>query len=479
VPRGENLSPGGGEQESVRPRPPVSAALRHLYNLVFLLGLLGYLPLLFWRMLVDPTYRQGIGQRSGRVPPSPKGRPVVWVHGVSVGEVKAAVPLVESLRRKFPELLVRISATTPTGAKVARKIFGEDRVFLFPLDFGGFPGRSLDRVRPICLILVELELWPNILLAAEKRGVPVAVVNGRISERSFKGYRFVHRLLPQLDRIDVFCVQNRTYADRLERLGVAEDRILITGNLKYDGLEIPADPPAPDPEFWRVLGIREGETILVCGSIHPGEELPLARAALALERRSKARFRLILVPRHPEKSPGILRRLRRVLRKETGSGSQHRVRRWTERRPTETLPPGTWLLLDTIGDLARAYSLADLVFVGGSFVHHGGQNMLEPVALHKPTLFGPHVWNFQVDVDLLLEGEGVRMVRDEGELEEALLFLYGNPSEASAMAERGVSVLRRHRGATARTLERLLPILRRGEGAPGGQGVLRGGSGGR
>ncbi|MFQ5505933.1 MAG: 3-deoxy-D-manno-octulosonic acid transferase, partial [Planctomycetota bacterium] len=243
MPRQERMTvpPGGdnGKAEAPGPpvRPPVSAAVLLLYNAIYLIGFCLYLPLFLWKVLGDRSYRSGMRQRMGHVP-VPPSFPVVWVHGVSVGEVKAAEPLVHALEQERPELSFVISSTTPTGYRVACRLYGEERVIYYPIDFGPFPGRALDRIHPVCILLVELELWPNLLHAAERRGVPVAVVNGRISRRSFRGYNLVRRLLPQLDRIDVFCVQNRTYGERLQSLGVRSDAIFTTGNLKYDCLPV-------------------------------------------------------------------------------------------------------------------------------------------------------------------------------------------------------------------------------------------------
>jgi len=438
-------------------RPPVSAVVLLLYNMVYLVAFLFYLPMFGWRMLWDRSYRRGIRQRMGYVTRDSDG-PVLWIHGVSVGEVKAAEPLVRALKQELPGVGIVVSSTTPTGAGLAKRIYPDEQVFYYPLDFGPFPGRALDNIRPIGVLLVELELWPNFLHAAEQRDVPVAVVNGRISKRSFKGYRMVRRLLPQHDRINLFCVQNQTYARRVEDLGVNPAKIKKTGNLKYDCLHVRKDPVVRDPGLVELLALEPDELVLVGGSTHDGEEATLGEIALALEPELGRPIRLVVAPRHPERVNAAGDGLRRVLKHH---GSSRSVIRLTEQRKGGVAPGGAWLIVDTIGELDAVYSLADAVFVGGSLVRHGGQNMLEPVALGKPTLFGPHVWNFQTDVELLRAGDGVVQVQDADGLHRELRRLLSDESAARELARKGQEVVRANQGAVNRTLAGVLEILRR------------------
>jgi 3-deoxy-D-manno-octulosonic-acid transferase len=247
-----------------RRKPPAATLVLALYHVVFFFGFLFYLPLLIGRLLADGEHRSGIRERMGYVPRR-KPRPRIWVHGVSVGEVKAALALVQELERRLPHVECVVTSTTPTGDKLARQLFGEERVFYYPLDFGRMPMRALDRARPSCVLLMELELWPNFLRACEMRDIPVAVVNGRISEKSFRGYRKVRGLLPQIDRIDLFCVQNELYEGRLRELHVPAERICLTGNLKYDSLELREDLPERDPRLTALLGLEPDEKVLVAG----------------------------------------------------------------------------------------------------------------------------------------------------------------------------------------------------------------------
>lgn len=439
------------------PRPPVSRLLLLLYDAIFLVAFVFYSPIVLLKMMRSGNYRKGFLERTGRLPALEKGHRI-WIHGVSVGEIKASQPLVHALQVQYPEYEILISTTTPTGRAEAERLYPELRVVYYPLDFGPFPGRALDRIQPELLLLMELELWPGLLNAAERRGIPAVVVNGRISDRSFRGYRRVSWLLPQLDRIDLFCVQNETYARRIRDLGVPQERIRVTGNLKYEAIAIQEAGVEAPADLIEALQLAPEEVVLVCGSTHADEEERLARVTLELERRSGRRFRLIVVPRHAnERGVSAKDDVLRVLSKE---GDPREVLLWTELRGAHSCAvEGAWLVVDTIGELERVYRMADFVFVGGSLIPHGGQNMLEPVALGRPTFFGPHVANFQTDVDFLLEVRGAIQVQDEADLVEKLLILLADPVEAKGYVERAWSVLRQNKGATERSLRGIASLI--------------------
>lgn len=426
-----------------------------VYHTVFVIVFLVYAPVLVWRMIWNPSYRRGIAERMGRVPRSAPGRRVVWIHGVSVGEVKAAGTLLRELRRAHPELELVLSSTTPTGHRQASERHGDLRVIYYPLDFGAFPARALRRISPCCVLLVELEIWPNFLRAAQKRGIPVAVVNGRMSEKSFRGYRLVRGFLPQLTLIDRFCVQDRAYAHRLSALGVAADRIHVTGNLKYDGVLL-KDPPQQSLRLRPWLS-PDGRLVVVCGSTHGDEEVRLAAAVRAVATRIGKPLRLVLAPRHPERVPGLLEKLGPLA---SGTGMQACVpwSRVSDLAPG-SLPPEAILVVDTIGHLESFYGACDIAFVGGSLVPHGGQNMLEPAALGKPVVFGPHTGNFKTDVRLLLQANAAVVVQDEVDLVERLVALCEDGEMRAELGRRAVEVIRSNQGATKRTLELLEPLL--------------------
>lgn len=419
-----------------------------VYHLVFALALAVYGPVLAWRWLLDPRYRRGTRERQGRVPRLPADRPVVWVHGVSVGEVKAAATLIQGVRRRHPELRLVVSSTTPTGHGLARQLYPDLDVVYYPLDFGWFPGRALDRIHPRVVLLMELEVWPNFLQAAARRGIPVCVINGRISERSFRGYRLVRGFLPQFDLIERFCVQDETYRRRLLQLDVEDERIRVTGNMKYDTVRLgkPSEASRRLREW-----LADGERlVVVAGSTHADEELRLANAVRRAERRLGRSLRLVVAPRHPERAESIAEALRSAGREcvaWSGLG---------DRRP----PLGDQVLVvDTIGQLEMFYAACDLAFVGGSLVPRGGQNMIEPAALGKAVVFGPHVDNFRADVAMLASARAAVQVGDDEELEARLVELLADPRARRELGARAVELIRRNQGATDRTLDMLAPLL--------------------
>jgi 3-deoxy-D-manno-octulosonic-acid transferase len=385
----------------------------------------------------------GMRERLGACAPRQGSRPCIWIHGVSVGEIRAAAPLVAALEKAHPEFEVVLSTSTGTGQEVAKKSFQGKQVFYWPIDFSWAVRRVFERVRPDLVILVELEIWPNFLGEAFRRRVPVVLANGRISEKSYRGYKLVRSwLFDPIGRLARFCVQTDVYADRFRRLGIPPELIEVTGSVKYDQLSL---KESDGPTVRREVGVGEGEVVLLGGSTHPGEERALLKAYAALRARVPG-LRLILVPRHTERT--------RDVQREVGEAGAQVVLR-TERlksRSTEPLPAGAVLLVDTIGELGRLYGAADVVFVGGSLIPHGGQNILEPVAIGKPTVFGPSYENFKEPVDRLLAAGGARLVAGEPELERSLAELLADPTAAKAMGERGRQAILAARGATDRTI---------------------------
>jgi 3-deoxy-D-manno-octulosonic-acid transferase len=418
--------------------------LQLVYDFVYLLVLTATSPYLLWMMAFSRKHRAGIRQRLGFVAPFGGDRPRIWIHGVSVGEVLAAQSLIEVMEREVPDHEVVISTTTRTGQEVAAKRYPGRRVFYYPLDFSWSTRRVLRRVRPVAVILMELEIWPNFLLSTSVTEVPVLLVNGRISSRSYRRYGILQRVIPEpMDRIVLYCVQTRKYAERFRRLGVRPDRIHVTGTMKFDNIRT-EDVDAAASEVRRELGIAAGERVLMGGSTHPTEE----EALLRIFRRLVAvhpDFRLVLVPRHPERLDEVESLVRRhgfeVVRKtRIGAG-----------RPV--------VLVDTMGELARIYAAADLVFVGGSLIPHGGQNMMEPAGLGRAVLFGPHVENFRETVDVLLEARGVRMAADPSDLEAAVLELAADPAAAREMGARARRVIIEEKGASERIMAHVRPFI--------------------
>lgn len=433
---------GEGGSALPLPRSGVRGWLTMLvYQPLFLFGFLLYSPLLLWRWLADPQKRKRVRQRMGFVPRQAGDRPVVWIHGVSVGEVKAANQFIARLRQQRPDLRVVLSATTPNGHLVATQEHPELPIVFYPLDLLSFPSRALDRLRPRCVLLMELEIWPNFLQAARKRNIPVAVVNGRISERTFKGYRLLRGLLPQLDLITRYCVQDKAYQKRLLDLGVDPSRVVVTGNMKYDSVAV-GDHAAAEARLRPWLA-PDGERVVVAGSTHHDEESFLLGAVAAAAR--GAPTRLVLVPRHPERAPTIC---------DAVAAAGRRAVRWSEAGATlPRLDRDDVVVVDVIGQLQGFYAACDVAFVGGSLIPHGGQNMLEPAAQGKATIFGPHTANFRRDVELLLAAEAVVQAPDRAAFQRLLGDLLADPERRAALGARARAVIVDNRGAAARTFD--------------------------
>jgi 3-deoxy-D-manno-octulosonic-acid transferase len=424
-----------------------------IYQPLFLLAFLIYSPVLLSRLLFSQKGKKGSGgswrERMGFVPRSSGDRPLVWIHGVSVGEVKAASNFVEQLRRRRPDVDLVISTTTPNGRLVAHQEYPDLPVVTYPLDLANFPSRALARLRPQCVLLMELEIWPNFLQAARKRDIPVAVINGRISERTFKGYRMARGLLPQLDLISKYCVQDAAYQRRLTDLGVDPARVFVTGNMKYDSVDMGQHKEAArDLRPWLA---PSNQRVLVTGSTHDDEEAVVLDALRAMRERAGAPVRTVLVPRHPERSASICDLVRQK--------GLHPVR-WSE-VAAERSPLGEddVVVVDVIGQLQRFYAACDVAFVGGSLVPHGGQNMLEPAALGRAVIFGPHTANFRRDVELLLAADAVVQVRDRPEFVEQLEVLLGDDKLCSEYGERARRVITQNQGATTRTFDLVVDLV--------------------
>ncbi len=424
------------------------AATMALYQLLFTLGFCCYLPVLCWRAMFDRRYRRGFRQRMGHVAIERTGGDVVWIHGVSVGEIKAATNIIQRLRLERPDLQIVLSSTTPNGHQIARQEHKDLQVVFYPLDFGPFPGRALDRVRPRCVLLMELEIWPNFLQAAARRNIPVAVINGRISERTFRGYRRARGLLPQLDLIQLYCVQDGAYQKRLLDLGVDGRRVFVTGNMKYDSV-VMGGSTSGGAALRRWLA-PDDRIVLVAGSTHADEEAWLCEAVPRTTDHEE-RVRLVLVPRHPERAASVCDAVRQQGRLPV---------RWSETEEgTRPLRRDAVLVVDAIGQLQRFYAACDLAFVGGSLVPHGGQNMLEPAAQGRAVVFGPHTFNFRTDVELLHRAEAAVQVADRVQLAEQLRDLIHRPDRRHDLGQRARAVIADNQGATQRTLDHIEALL--------------------
>jgi 3-deoxy-D-manno-octulosonic-acid transferase len=360
-----------------------------------------------------------------------------------VGEVLASRTLVAGIRESMPGWDVAISTTTRSGQEVARRTFPDLFVFYFPLDFSLSTARVLDRVRPAAVVLLELEIWPNFLLSTNRRGIPVFLVNGRITEKSVRGYRWLQRLIPEpLDRIGLYAVQTPVYRDRFLALGVPPGRVFVTGSMKLDTVDTEG-AEALRSEFAGILRLSPGDWVLIAGSTHEDEEEAALSAFRAVAERDP-RARLVLAPRHLERLGAVeaavraagFRPVRRTaLRAGSGAGAEPVV------------------VLDTMGELRSVYAAADVVFVGGSLVPHGGQNVLEPAGLGKAVLTGPHTWNFEEVVEALASAGGIEVVQDAAALRDAVVRLHGDRGEAARRGAAAREAVLRGKGATKRTLD--------------------------
>lgn len=395
------------------------------------------------------AYAKDLPTRFGRREVRGSRRPCIWIHGVSVGEVKAAAELVEGLEAALPEAEVVVSVSTDTARRVARDRYRGRRVMFYPPDLSWVVGNAFDAIRPDLIVVMESDLWPNFLSTAQERGVPVVLVNGRISERSATRYRRVGQLAqPMVGALTLVCAQLPVYADRFRGIGIPESQVHVTGNMKFDN--IPVDVRSPGAQRLESILQRNADApLVVAGSTHPGEEEAMARIRRRLGERGRS-FRLVIAPRHPARADAVDAALRR-------EGLQARRRSaWSG---PDGLAMGEVLLLDTVGELEAAYAAADVSFVGGSLVRHGGQNVMEPASVGCPVVVGPYTHNFRGEVDMLRQAGGIAIVEDEAGLEATIEKWLADPETRSDVGARAGASVAASKGATARTLEVIAPLL--------------------
>lgn len=421
---------------------------RTLYTLLFHLGLPLVALRLAWRAWRAPAYARRIGERFalGLPPLKPGG---IWVHAVSVGESIAAAPMVRELMARHPDLPITLTCMTPTGSERIQALFG-DRVqhCYLPYDLPWAASRFLDRVRPKLAVIMETELWPNHIHQCARRRIPVVLANARLSARSARGYaRFAKLTAPMLAELDWIAVQTEAEAERFRQLGARPECVGVTGSIKYD-LTIDPALPARAAELRAAWG-ASGRPVWIAASTHAGEdEIILAAHRAVLARRPDAL--LILVPRHPERFTSVYE-----LSRQSGFASQRRS-------SGESVTAQTQVLVgDTMGELLFLYALADSAFVGGSLVPNGGHNLLEPAALGKPVLSGPHLFNF-LEIAAQLRDAGALLEVDGAEaLARDVEGLWADAARAAAMRDAGLGVLRANQGALERLLAGLAARIRK------------------
>ncbi len=451
----------------------------YLLNVIYLFGLLALSPWLLIKALSTGKYRRGMWAKFvGSSVLRDGDEPCAWFHGVSVGEVHLLTQVVAAFRRRHPEWTCVISTTTETGLAEACKRFPDLAVFFWPFDFTWSVQRALRRVNPTLIVLAEGELWPNFLALAQRRGVPVAVVNGRMSPRSLRtwsrllGVQLGHEKPSLLDRlltalvrpclanvfqqVTLWTMQTEAYAEAVRRLGAPSHRVHATGNVKYDGVLADRDNTRTR-EWTRLLSIRSEDLILVAGSTQAPEEEIVLGIAQRL-RLIGQELRLVIVPRQKERFDEVAHLLQKAGEPYT---------RLSELKSGSTKNATLTILGDTFGDLSALWGLATVAYVGGSLDgKRGGQNMIEPAAFGAAVVFGPHVWNFRDTAERLTTSGAAIQVRDGAELEVVVRRLIASLDERAQMGSAARTLVLQQQGATERTIENIARLLHENQKTP-------------
>lgn len=430
-----------------------------VYNILMLLAAGIVLPIVLPMVLLSEKRRKTMPYRLGIVPPPVGGRfsrdgkrrRPIWVHALSVGEVLSALPLLQALRQRYDRRRVLLSVSTLTGFELAktRVSASADAVFFSPYDIPLVVRRMTHSVDPALVVIVETDIWPNMVYHVHQRRIPLLLVNARLSPRTFSGYRRLRPIMgPTLDRFSKICTQSESETDRFHRLGVAKSRLVVTGNFKFDQLENPV-AETQVTELAERLGIPEGAAVLVAGSTHNGEETILADAFRGV-RRNFPELCLIVVPRDPKRAASVDRIF-------SGAGFFCRRLSDSERQRAEIRTDV--LIVDLIGLLRALYRISRVSFVGGSLVARGGHNPLEPAECGRPILFGPHMTDFPDISRKLKEGGGAMEVHTAADIQRAVTHLMSTPERAAAMGQQAYSIYRSNQGAVARTLNVIGDLL--------------------
>jgi len=457
----------------------VSILKNWLLNGVYLTLILLASPWIAWAALKQGKYRAGFGEKLlGLVPRRAGRRPCVWLHAVSVGEVNLLATTLAELERRSPELELVISTTTKAGYELACRKYADRTVFYCPLDLSWAVHAAMRRIRPSLLVLAELELWPNLIHAAKQSGAAVAIINGRMGEKSFRGYHRWKRLVgPVLRQLDLIAAQNEEIAARFRRCGAASATVFSTGSLKFDGAQTDREN-AKTLELRRLARFEDDAIVLLAGSTQEPEEAYTLDIFQALAAKHP-RLRLVLVPRHPQRFDEVARLLdaagvewqRRSELVTTKNSNSHaatlnsRDATLNSRDATHRRSPRI-LLVDTIGELGAWWGTATIGFVGGTFGARGGQNMLEPAAYGVATCFGPNIWNFRDIVAQLLAAKGATVVEDRAELLRFVRQSLADPQSAQQLGRRARDLVLSQQGATERTIDLLLPLIDSSPGNP-------------
>ena len=446
-----------------------------LLNLIYLLTLVLALPWLLWQRLRHGKYREGWPARFVGKIPRRKGRSrCLWLHAVSVGEVNLLAPILARFERLHPDWEVVISTTTQAGFALAQKRYAPRMVFYMPLDFTWGVRRAMRRIRPDLLVLAELELWPNLIRAAKAFRAKVAVINGRLSDRSFRGYQRIGWLARwTLSQVDLVAAQSDEYAQRFIALGALAHRVHVIGSVKFDGAATDRGNSATQ-KLAALAGIEPDDVVFLAGSTQAPEE-SLAIDIFRRVAKDHSRLRLILVPRHPERFEEVARLLDKSgltwQRRSALSSPKSKVQSPKSDLKDSPLdfglgtldsqsPPSVprVLLIDAVGELAAWWGTAQIAFVGGSLGNRGGQNMIEPAAYGAAVSFGPNTWNFRDVVSLLLTHDAAVIVRNAADLETFVRRSLANSQYARDLGSRAQRLVQQQLGASDRTVELLMQL---------------------
>lgn len=428
-----------------------------VYNILFAVGYALMLPRFLWRMWRRGGYGKGFTQRFGAystdVLAKLAARERIWIHAVSVGEIQVAMKFADELRAAFPEFGFVFTTNTSTAHALAEKRLPKDDVLLyFPVDFPCAVSRALDAIKPKALLLTESEIWPNLIRLARKRAIPVAMVNGRISASSFRGYKATRIFFSRaVNMIDLLLVQTDVEKSYLLALGARESRISVLGSAKYDVVRRDAAGEEKARGVLRKLGMGADDIVLLGGSTWPGEESALLRIFQAL-RAAGRRAKLVLVPRHAER--------RAEVEREIAAVTPNYIKRSDMEKGVRPPAEVDVLLVDTTGELLSFYACASIVFVGKSLTSHGGQNVIEPAMLGKPVLTGPNMENFAEVASDFLSAKAMIQTHDEADLSSRFEALAADPGLREEYGRRAAEFVKSRQGAVQNSVRLISGLLR-------------------
>ncbi|MBD3375554.1 hypothetical protein GF406_11005 [candidate division KSB1 bacterium] len=431
--------------------------MKYIVDIAYLFGILAYSPRILYRMCRQDRYKEGWDQRLGKIYRKNPDKSCIWIHAVSVGEVNATRTLVSKLKEQFPDFDILITSTTDTGLARAKALYEKDlNVSYFPFDISWVMKRAFVNIKPAIILLMELEIWPNMAQICQEKKIPLVVVNGRLSDKSYPRYRKIRPITKWMfSKATSILAQTEEYARRFIDLGCPADRVQVTSSLKYDTAQ--TEGPVPGAERLQEQIALGDNRLLVAGGTGPGEEQILLDVFRELKKQTKFEdLTLAIVPRKPERFDEVAQLIENTGIKFIRYSQLKESDSVTDQKPTIFLG-------DTMGDLKKFYAIATVVFVGRSLVKMGGSDMMEPTGLGKCTLFGPFTFNFKQTVDVLLKGQGAIEVQNQNELLEKSSKCLIDHDFADTIAQNGRNVIQENKGATQKTIEIVKSILHTGK----------------